>query len=172
MLSSAGRDDLVYRIATQTTSPSYGYQVLAGNTSLGESWDGGPGQSQNHFMLGAIDSWFTGRIAGIGQSADSVGYRELLVDPAVEGDLTSASGSYRTPYGLARTDWTRTGDAFRLTVDVPAGSTAEIHVPATGGRATAPAGIRPVRTTATEAVYRVGSGARTFRSSLPAGGPS
>ncbi|MFJ5270959.1 family 78 glycoside hydrolase catalytic domain [Streptomyces sp. NPDC088358] len=169
VLSAAGRDDVVYRIATQTTSPSYGYQVLAGNTTLGESWDGGPGQSQNHFMLGAVDSWFTGRIAGIEQTAGSVGYRELLVRPAAVGGLTSASGSYRTPYGLARTDWTRTADAFRLTVDVPAGSTAEVHVPADGGHATAPGKAKLLRTTATEAVYEVGSGSWTFRSTPPYG---
>lgn len=171
VLSGAGRDDILLRIATRATSPSYGYQVLAGNTTLGESWDGGPGQSQNHFMLGAIDAWFTGRVAGIAQTPDSVGYAELLVDPAVEGHLTSASGSYRTPYGTARTDWARTAGRFRLTVDVPAGSTAEIHVPATGGRATAPEEARLIRSTATEAVYAVGSGRWTFRSTVPAAAP-
>ncbi|GGU58948.1 family 78 glycoside hydrolase catalytic domain [Streptomyces daghestanicus] len=167
VLSGAGRDDLVHRIATQTTSPSYGHQVLAGNTTLGESWDGGPGQSQNHFMLGAIDSWFTTRIAGIDQTADSVGYSELLVDPAVEGDLTSASGSYRTPYGTARTAWERADGRFRLTVDVPAGSTAEIHVPTDGTRPAAPAGARLLRIEAGEAVYATGSGHWTFRSVAP-----
>ncbi|MEU9268585.1 family 78 glycoside hydrolase catalytic domain [Streptomyces sp. NPDC048251] len=166
VLSEAGRDDVVQRIATLTTSPSYGYQVAAGNTTLGESWDGGPGQSQNHFMLGAIDSWFTSRVAGIAQTPGSVGYAELLIDPAVEGDLTSASGSYRTPYGLARTDWARTDDRFRLTVEVPAGSTAEIHVPTGDGHATAPRGTRLVRATATESVYAVGSGHWTFGSTL------
>ncbi|WP_327180717.1 family 78 glycoside hydrolase catalytic domain [Streptomyces sp. NBC_01334] len=166
VLSEAGRDDVVQRIATQTTSPSYGYQVAAGNTTLGESWDGGPGQSQNHFMLGAIDSWFTSRVAGIAQTPGSVGYAELLIDPAVEGDLTSASGSYRTPYGLARTDWARTDGRFRLTVEVPAGSTAEIHVPTGDGRATAPEGTHLVRATATEAVYAVGSGHWSFGSTL------
>ncbi|WP_320781793.1 family 78 glycoside hydrolase catalytic domain [Streptomyces sp. CRN 30] len=167
VLSGAGRDDIVHEIATRTTSPSYGYQVLAGNTTLGESWDGGPGQSQNHFMLGAIDSWFTTRVAGIDQTADSVGYRELLIAPAVAGDLTSASGSYRTPYGTARTDWRRDGDRFRLTLDVPAGSTAEVHVPTDGGRPTAPSGARPVRVEGSVAVYEVGSGHWSFRSTLP-----
>ncbi|MFE7169348.1 family 78 glycoside hydrolase catalytic domain [Streptomyces sp. NPDC057616] len=167
VLSAAGRDDIVEKIATQTTSPSYGYQVLAGNTTLGESWDGGPGQSQNHFMLGAIDSWFTTRVAGIDQTADSVGYRELLIDPAVAGELTSASGSYRTPYGMARTSWHRTGDRFRLSVDVPAGSTAEIHVPAAEGRAQAPRGARLLRARGTESIYQVGSGHWQFESVMP-----
>ncbi|GGJ44369.1 family 78 glycoside hydrolase catalytic domain [Streptomyces brasiliensis] len=167
VLSGAGRDDIVHKIATQTTSPSYGYQVLAGNTTLGESWDGGSGQSQNHFMLGAIDSWFTSRVAGIAQTADSVGYAELLIAPAVEGDMTSASGSYRTPYGMARTEWKRDGDSFRLTLEVPAGSTAEVHVPAYAGRARAPEGAHVLSTGAAEVVYKVGSGNWTFHSTMP-----
>ncbi|WP_262698564.1 MULTISPECIES: glycoside hydrolase family 78 protein [Streptomyces] len=166
VLSAADRDDIIHAIATQTTSPSYGYQVRAGNTTLGESWDGGPGQSQNHFMLGAIDSWFTSRVAGIAQTPGSVGYAELLIDPAVEGDMTSASASYRTPYGVARTAWQRDADRFRLRVDVPVGSTAEVHVPTSGGPVGAPPGAGLVRTTGTEAVYHVGSGRWTFRSAL------
>ncbi|KMS84660.1 hypothetical protein ACZ91_46455 [Streptomyces regensis] len=170
VLSAAGRDDIVHAVATRTTSPSYGYQVRAGNTTLGESWDGGPGQSQNHFMLGAIDSWFTTRVAGLSQTADSVGYAELLVDPAVEGEMTSASASHRTPYGTARTAWQRDADTFRLTLDVPAGSTAEVHVPATEGSARAPQGARLLRTDNTEVVYQIGSGHWKFDSTLPTTG--
>ncbi|WP_285695827.1 family 78 glycoside hydrolase catalytic domain [Actinomadura sp. NBRC 104412] len=129
VLSAAGRDDVIYKIATQTDSPSYGYQVVHGNTALGESWDGGNGQSQNHFMLGSIDSWFTSRLAGIDQAPDSVGFRRLLIKPSVVGDLTHASGTRVTPYGEARSAWTRKGDRVELTVTVPPGSTAEVHVP-------------------------------------------
>ncbi|MFF9497313.1 family 78 glycoside hydrolase catalytic domain [Streptomyces flaveolus] len=170
VLSAAGRDDVIHKIATQTTSPSYGYQVLHGNTTLGESWDGGPGQSQNHFMLGAIDAWFTDRVAGIEQAPGSIGYRELLIDPAVVGDLTSASGSYRTPYGTVSTDWKRDGDRYRLRLSVPAGSTAEVHVPFTGGRVAAPDGAKLLRTERGEAVYEVGSGDWTFTSVYAADG--
>ncbi|MFD8275732.1 family 78 glycoside hydrolase catalytic domain [Streptomyces flaveolus] len=170
VLSAAGRDDVIHKIATQTTSPSYGYQVLHGNTTLGESWDGGPGQSQNHFMLGAIDAWFTDRVAGIEQAPGSIGYRELLIDPAVVGDLTSASGSYRTPYGTVSTDWKRDGDRYRLRLSVPAGSTAEVHVPFTGGHVAAPDGAKLLRTERGEAVYEVGSGDWTFTSVYAADG--
>ncbi|WP_230993265.1 alpha-L-rhamnosidase C-terminal domain-containing protein [Streptomyces endocoffeicus] len=117
-------------------------------------------------MLGAIDSWFTSRVAGIAQTPGSVGYAELLIDPAVEGDMTSASASYRTPYGVARTAWQRDADRFRLRVDVPVGSTAEVHVPTSVGPAQAPPGAGLVHPTGTEAVYHVGSGRWTFRSTL------
>jgi alpha-L-rhamnosidase len=147
VLSAAGRDDVVYDLASQTTAPSYGAQVLSGSTSLGEAWDGMAGDSsQNHFMLGAIDAWFTGHLAGIQQTADSIGYRHLRIAPAAVGDLTHAAGAYRTPYGQVRTDWTKKGDHVDLTVTVPPGSTAEVHVPGS------------------DQVHNVGSGTWTFHS--------
>jgi alpha-L-rhamnosidase len=155
VLSNAGRDDVVYRIATQTTSPSLGYQVQAGLTALGETWDGGSGQSQDHFMLGAMDGWLTTRLTGIGQATGSVGFRDLVIDPAVVGDLKSASGSYESPQGRVGTAWTKSDREYRLTVTVPPGSTAEVHVPQFRG--------------GEDAVFHVGSGTHTFRSSIPRG---
>ncbi|MFI0238701.1 family 78 glycoside hydrolase catalytic domain [Streptomyces sp. NPDC016845] len=164
VLSQAGRDDVVYKIATQTTSPSYGYQVLAGNTALGESWDGGSGQSQNHFMLGAIDAWFTRGLAGLDQTPDSVGYRTLSIAPAVVGDLTSARATYTTPYGEAATQWRRAGGELELTARVPAGSTARVEMPVTSGRVSAPEGARLAGRADGVATYEVGAGSWTFRS--------
>ncbi|MHC3472891.1 alpha-L-rhamnosidase C-terminal domain-containing protein [Streptomyces sp. 7R007] len=46
------------------------------------------------------------------------------------------------PCGLARTDWERGADGSRLTVDVPAGSTAEVHVPFSAGAPAADHGHR------------------------------
>ncbi|MFG1643213.1 family 78 glycoside hydrolase catalytic domain [Amycolatopsis sp. NPDC049252] len=151
VLSAAGRDDVVYRIATQTTSPSLGHQVVAGLTALGETWDGGSGQSQDHFMLGAMDGWLTTRLTGIGQAAGSAGFKDLVIDPAVVGDLTSASGSYESPQGRIATAWTKSGGEYRLTVKIPPGSTAEVHLPQG------------------DAVYHVGSGTHTFRQPIPRG---
>ncbi|MEU8637812.1 family 78 glycoside hydrolase catalytic domain [Amycolatopsis sp. NPDC048633] len=155
VLSTSGRDDVVYRIATQTTSPSLGHQVQAGLTALGETWDGGSGQSQDHFMLGAMDGWLTTRLTGIGQAAGSAGFRDLVIDPAVVGDLKSASGSYETPQGRVGTSWTKSDREYRLTVTVPPGTTAEVHVPQFRG--------------GDDAVYHVGPGTHTFRSSIPRG---
>ncbi|WP_329567958.1 family 78 glycoside hydrolase catalytic domain [Streptomyces sp. NBC_01361] len=164
VLSEAGRDDVVYKIATRTTSPSYGYQVLAGNTTLGESWDGGSGQSQNHFMLGAIDAWFTQRLAGLDQTPDSVGYRELRIAPAVVGDLTSAGATHTTPYGEAATRWSLDGDRLSLTAKVPAGSTARVEMPVSSGDVHDPKGARFVEKADGVATYEVGAGTWTFAS--------
>ncbi|HEY4280549.1 MAG TPA: family 78 glycoside hydrolase catalytic domain [Conexibacter sp.] len=145
VLSNAGRDDVVYEIATQTTQPSYGAMLARGATSLTEFWDGSG--SQNHFMLGAIDSWFTSGLAGIRQAPGSAGYRELDIAPAVVGDLTHVEGSYDTANGDVRSAWQRSGQRVTLEVTVPDGSTATVHVP--GG-----------------ATHRVGSGTYRFSGRL------
>ncbi|GHF33520.1 alpha-L-rhamnosidase [Amycolatopsis bartoniae] len=160
VLSESGRDDVVYTVATQTTSPSLGHQVVSGLTALGETWDGGSGQSQDHFMLGAMDAWLTTRLTGIEQTADSTGFRELVIDPAVVGDLKSASGSYESKYGQVATSWTKDDHQYRLDVTVPPGATAEVHVPGT-----VLFGLgRFLRVENGETVFAVGAGSWTFRS--------
>ena len=152
VLSAAGRDDVIFDIATQTTSPSYGYQVVNGATSLAEQWDGPTTYgSQNHMMLGAIDEWFTAGLAGIRQTPGSVGYGSLEIKPAVIGDLTHVYGSYRTPNGLVESEWTR-GDDGRLTfqVTIPGNTTATVFLPGSG--------LPAERHAQDSAVYKVGPG--------------
>lgn len=169
VLSSEGRDDVVYEIATQTTQPSYGAMIARGATSLTEFWDGSG--SQNHFMLGAIDSWFTSNLVGIRQAADSGGFDELVIDPAVVGDLTHAEGSYETVHGRARSSWTRSDRRFTLDVTVPAGTVATVHLPAgkhdtvteSGRRVDRADGVELVGREGGELLLRVGSGDYRFR---------
>ena len=138
VLSGFGRADLVHRLTTQPTSPSYGFFVAGGATSLPEYWN--LTGSQNHFMLGAIDEWFSSHLAGIQQTDDSVAYRKLVFRPSVVGGMTRASAGYRTPYGSVASAWTLVDGAVRLNVTVPVGSTATVYVPLTS---TVPAGQRP-----------------------------
>jgi alpha-L-rhamnosidase len=167
VLSSYGRDDLVHTLTTQPTSPSYGYFVARGATSLPEYWD--MKSSQNHFMLGAIDEWFSARLAGIRQTDDSVAYRELVFQPAIVGGMTHAQASYRTPYGRVAVAWRLVGDAVRMDVTVPVGSTATVYVPLMGAGAppaTPPGaqalGIRRLVDGRDYAAFAVGSGDWTF----------
>ncbi len=127
VLSAAGRDDVIYQVATRTTQPSYGAMLARGATSLTEFWDGSG--SQNHFMLGAIDKWFTAGLTGIGQASGSAAFRELVIAPAVVGDLTHVSGRYETPYGTVRSEWRRSGRRLTLEVSVPVGATATVRLP-------------------------------------------
>ncbi|GAA1798346.1 family 78 glycoside hydrolase catalytic domain [Actinomadura chokoriensis] len=168
VLSAAGRDDVVHAFATQTGNPSYGYQVVHGATSLTENWDGPTsGNSQNHFMLGAIDEWFHAGLAGLGQTGDSIGFETLLVRPAVVGDVTRAAAAYETPRGHAAASWRRTGRRLRLDVTVPPGTTARVEFPVSAGaaRPKAPRDARWVGVENGRAVFETGSGDWTFEGS-------
>lgn len=137
VLAAADRNELLYRIARRTDHPSYGYQLAHGATALTEAWNGPTrGISQNHFMLGAIDDWFTGTLAGLGQTEDSAGYREILIAPTPVGDLTSAAAEIRTSGGRLACAWSRESrepGQFRLEVEIPVGSTAVVRPPAGAG---------------------------------------
>ncbi|WP_326627869.1 glycoside hydrolase family 78 protein [Nonomuraea fuscirosea] len=130
VLARAGRHDALWAWATSTTHPGYGYQVRHGATALTEAWDGPTsGLSQNHYMLGAIDSWFYRGLGGLGQAPGSNGFRRLLVAPAAPGDLESVRASTATPYGRAGVSWRRSDTEFTLEVEVPPGSSAEVRLP-------------------------------------------
>ena len=119
--------------------------------------------SKNHMILLQIEEWFTSGLAGIRQAPGSVGYRRLVIDPRVVGDLTHVEGSYETPYGEVESQWTRRSGTFRLEVDVPPNTTAEIRLPTGGSRAYwTPRGATFLRIEGDRAVYRVPSGSFEF----------
>ncbi|MFC8142517.1 alpha-L-rhamnosidase C-terminal domain-containing protein [Streptomyces paradoxus] len=69
----------------------------------------------------------------IRQAPDAAGYRELVIDPRPVGGLTRAEGSYHTSYGVVSARWLREKGRFRLDVELPPNTTAQVRVP-TGGR--------------------------------------
>lgn len=129
-LAAAGRDDVIYDIATATTYPSYGYEIVNGATSLTETWELNTAASFNHMMFGAIDEWFTSGLAGIQQAPRSVGYEKLVIKPAVVSGLSQVKGAYRTPNGVVSSEWSRdTRGRVHLLVTIPGNTTAAIWVP-------------------------------------------
>jgi alpha-L-rhamnosidase len=134
-----------------------------GMTTMGERWN--RGDSKNHMILAQIEEWFHADLAGIRPAEDTTAYRALVIQPKVLGDLTFVKGSYQTPQGIARSEWTKGKGTFTLTVEVPANTTAEVRVPTLGGHTRADqARARFLRVDGDYAVYRVPSGTYTFTS--------
>lgn len=167
VLTAASREDLIFDAVTETKRPGYGYAVVHGATALPEYWDGVTGYgSQNHFMMGAIDEWFSDTLAGIRQQPGTVGFRELLIAPRVVGNLTNAEASYETPYGTVSSGWQLEGRSLHLDVTVPANTTAVVEVPTSPGQpdASGSRGARKVGRTDTATLFEVGSGEWKFLS--------
>ncbi len=169
-LAQGGRSDVIFEMNNQADKPGYGYQLKMGATSLTEAWNADRRSSQNHFMLGQIMEWFYGGLAGIGSEVAAPGYKEIILKPAVVGDITWVRASYDSVRGPVVSEWKRAGRQFTWHVKIPANTTATVYVPAVnadgvteGGRpARESAGVQFLRMDGGAAVYKVGSGEYTF----------
>lgn len=127
VLSDHGRIDVAYRLATQTTLPSWGHWLENGATTLYESWT--DIDSRNHIMFGDIGAWFFRYLAGI--QASSPGFRTSTIKPHIVGDLVHASGIYDSIVGRIVSDWRVSEGNLILFVQIPSNTTATVCVPTT-----------------------------------------
>jgi alpha-L-rhamnosidase len=171
VLSETGHLDAAFTVATQTTEPSWGYWTdVAGFTALGEHWPANT-RSRNHHMFGAIVQWFYEDLAGM--RALEPGYRKIEFRPQIPvAGLDMVSASYASVRGMVATRWQRTATGLELDVTVPAGSTAQVYVPASNpqavteegaGRKADKASIKLIGVTGDRVIYEVGSGHYQFR---------
>jgi hypothetical protein len=161
VLSAAGYHQLIYEAVTSQKVGGYGYFVQQGLTSLPEYWNITSG-SRNHWMLGGVDNWITGNIAGIQQAAGSVDFQSIVIQPAIVGNMTSATGSFQTNHGTIESSWSNGSSGFALTATIPVGSTGTINLPITSPLAATPAGATYSGTASGFAQYHVGAGTYAF----------
>ncbi len=177
VLSDNGRADLVYRFATDTTYPGWGYMAAKGATTVWELWNGDSADpamnSGNHVMLvGDLVIWLYEYVAGIRPDPATPGFKHILMRPVPVGDLTHVRGTHDSPYGRIVSEWKKEKERFEWTVAVPVNSTATVSVPAAsvddvteGGKAARDAdGVTFVRQDQGYAVFEVGAGTYSFRS--------
>ncbi len=177
VLTDAGRPDIAYSVATQTTRPSWGYMVSKGATTSWERWDtdtqdGGMNGESQKILSGNFEAWCYQTLGGINYDPRQPGFKHVILHPRPVGDLTFVRASHRSLYGLIESDWRLDGDAFVYDLAIPPNTTATVYVPAIdAGRVTVkgvPAGeskgVRLVRMEDGAAVYTIGSGKYVFRS--------
>ena len=120
----------------QESYPSWLYPVKMGATTIWERWDGikpdstfqTPGMNSfNHYAYGAIGDWIYRTVAGLQEAAP--GYKEIFIAPKPGGKLTNASAELKTNYGLAKSSWKIENGTFKLSVIIPANTTAILVLP-------------------------------------------
>lgn len=170
VLSENGLHDLAFEAMNKKTQPSYGWWIEQGATTTWEHWNGRG--SRNHPMFGGGIVWFYRVLAGMNTDPAQPGYRNIIFNPRPAGDVTSASYSNKTPYGTAGIKWEKTAEQFRITIEVPVGSTATVYVPASKQSDVTEGGKKvddPVRFERIEngyAIYSVGSGNYSFATNI------
>ncbi len=128
-LTFGGKSQLLYEMNARDDVPGYGFQLKKGATALTESWPALENVSNNHLMLGHLMDWFYAGLGGIGQTENSVAYKEIVIKPEMVGDLTWAKASYQSSYGEIRSEWAKSGNGITMNVTIPANTTALIYVP-------------------------------------------
>jgi alpha-L-rhamnosidase len=135
-LSSTGHLEEAYLLLTQERCPSFLYPVTMGATTIWERWDSvrpdgtiNPSgmTSLNHYALGAVADWMQRTIGGLTSTAP--GYRSVRIAPLPGGGLTSASLVHDVVDGRIEVSWSIEDGRGRLSVVLPAGTTAEVVPP-------------------------------------------
>lgn len=141
VLSKYGYLEEAYKLLYRKEYPSWLYPVTKGATTIWERWDGikpdGTFQnagmnSFNHYAYGAVGDWMYKVVAGIKPDEKVPGYKHILIQPHPFGEMNQVKASHKSLYGTVSSEWEIKGGVCRLTVVIPANTTAEILVPATG----------------------------------------
>lgn len=133
VLSDYGYVDVAYKIAVQTTYPSWGFMLKNGATTLWERWEfltGDAMNSHNHPMMGSVGSWFYKYLLGIIPEFDHPGFEEFTIKPYMPNELNFAKGELKTVRGSVKVSWKKSGETVLLDVTIPENSLAKVHLKA------------------------------------------
>lgn len=174
-LTLNGHADVAYRLLLQETYPSWLFPVLQGATTIWERWDSwtiASGfhkdgmNSFNHYSLGSVGEWLFRHVAGIELDPEVPGFQRFVLRPFVGAGLDFARASYRTMHGEIESHWRREGEALTWTIEVPANTTARVHIPSLPGASVESDGLTITGHDGAFAVCEAPAGRYTFRSSL------
>ncbi|HUU28044.1 MAG TPA: glycoside hydrolase family 78 protein [archaeon] len=181
ILTLMGYPDVAYRLLNNDTFPSWLYPIKNGATTIWERWDGwtaekgfqDPGMNSfNHYSLGSIGEWLYRFVAGIDLDPEVPGYKRIVIHPYPGGGLEYARAEYSSIHGKIASGWSRSGDSLELDITVPVNTSATVYVPAdpeafiteSGKPAEKAEGVKLLRREHGYAVFEVGSGMYSFKS--------
>ena len=164
--------DLAYTIATQKNYPGWGYMIEQGANSMWESWDGY--DSRNHTPFCLISAYFYKYLAGIQIDDSAPGFKHIIINPSIVGDLNNVNAYHDAMYGRIKSSWKRENGKLTMEVSIPVNTTATVYVSAkpgseimeSGKPANKSVGVTFLREEKGKTVYKVGSGNYTFISAI------
>lgn len=136
VLSDNGQTEVAYDLLFQQSYPSWLYPVKMGATTIWERWDGVKPDSTfqdagmnsfNHYAYGAIGDWMYRVTTGL--EIGQVGYKHILIQPQPTTKLDFAKTSFQSNYGEIVSGWERKDGKTKLTVKIPANTTATVTLP-------------------------------------------
>jgi alpha-L-rhamnosidase len=136
LLSTLNKNDIAWKILTNKTFPSWFFMIQNGATTLWERWDSYHPErgffdptmnSFNHCSLGCIGEWLYSDIGGI--KAIEPGFRKIEIKPFLPQDLEYARTSFKSIYGVIRSEWTKSADGLEFVIKIPFNTSAFLILP-------------------------------------------
>ena len=140
-LTKIGRNDIAYTLLLQHNYPSWLYSVDQGATTIWERWNtyttaGGFGDvsmnSFNHYSYGAVAGWMYHTVAGISYDTEIPGFKNIVLQPALDARLDQVKSTYESVYGLIETESVINGGNWTYKATIPANTTATVKLPNQG----------------------------------------
>lgn len=137
VLADHGRDDLAFKMLTDTTFPSPGYVLSQGLSTWPErrfEWDKVRySNSFNHPMNGGFVAFMHESLGGVCPQADAPGFRHFVLKPHLTEQLDWVKTSVESPYGTIRSSWNSHDGVFAWEIEIPSNTRATIYVPRRDG---------------------------------------
>ena len=176
-LDLAGRPRDACRLLLNEGFPSWLYMARHGNT-IWEHFssrlpDGSPADprmnSFTHYAHGAAGAFVFSHIGGI--RPETPGYKRITIKPVIEEGLDWADTRCYSIHGPIATRWQVADGFVTLDLEIPANTTATVHIPgrqarniSEGGQPAAQAeGVRFLRMEDGHALFEIGSGSYRFK---------
>jgi alpha-L-rhamnosidase len=187
VLSAVGHHDLAVRLLQSREFPSWGYEIEQGATTIWERWDsytkedgfGRHNASMNsfsHYAFGAVCEWMFSTLAGI--ELQSPGFQHLRIHPRPPAPDSNSQhpaihwvqAHYDSIHGRVGVAWARKDELFRLDVEVPANTSADVILPSardavvqeSGQAISMVKGVKLVRQDDQQVELSIGSGSYRF----------
>lgn len=131
-LCDYGYEDVAYKVMTSTTSPSFGYMIVNGATTMWERWeadhDNNIMNSRNHPMFAQACIWFYKYLGGIQFCYDRTGAQKLILCPLVPEGLNHVKVTMESLSGPIQSEWQRNKDELIYTVEIPQNLETEVRI--------------------------------------------
>jgi Glycogen debranching enzyme len=138
VLTENGYHDVAVKLVQQEDYPSWLYSIHQGATTIWEHWDGIKADgtfwsddmnSYNHYAYGSIGEWLYRVVAGLDLDEAQPGYKHIVFRPRTDSGLHFAKASYKSAYGLIRSEWSIGEEgATTYEFEVPPNTTAEVRL--------------------------------------------
>lgn len=133
ILCESGHKDIAYEFLFNESFPSWLYEVDQGATTVWESMQAiMPDGTRNavSFIQPAfcsVGNWMVEGMCGIAQ--EEAGFRKIRIAPCYADRLDFVEGEYQSAQGRIFCRWEKDGNMFRINVDIPANTSADIYFP-------------------------------------------